>query len=124
MGILKNIFAFLIGIGLLLFFYYHISIPIIPSLSIYPIMLLFENNSLKTRFLFVLLGTIIGVYIYSANAILSIINYPKYLKIIGIILEIVNVFAILTTGITFLQLLYKEIKNKIIKTRQYPSKNN
>lgn len=109
MGIIKNFFAFVIGICMILVFYYYVSIPIIPCLSIHAIALLFENNSTKSRIAFIVIGTIFGMICYGTNAILSIIYYPKDLTIIGIILEFINVYAFFTAAFT---LIYGMLKFK------------
>lgn len=99
MNFIKNIFAFIIGMVALVLFVHFIRIPILPCIYVYIITNLFENDNLKSRRFFVLIGSLIGLFIYSYNAIASIIYYPKYLNVIGIIFEFITAFSILTASI-------------------------
>lgn len=103
MEIIKNFLAFIIGLILLLLFYYYVSIPIIPCISVYATSNLFANNSIKSRVFLIIIISLIGIYFYTANAILSIVHYPKYLNIFGIILEFITVFSFLTACITLVK---------------------
>lgn len=98
MGILKNTFAFIIGTVMIFLFYYLVSVPVIPCISIYAIALLFANNSKKSRIMFVIIGAIIGTYFYGMNAILSIKYYPNYLNILGIVLEFITALAFIVAA--------------------------
>lgn len=112
MGFIKNLFAFIIGCVLLLLFYQFVNIPILPYISIYAISILFGNGNIKSRMFFIVIGTIIGTYLYGMDAILSIKYYPKYLNILGIILEFVTAISILSTGVMHYGLYKQELKNK------------
>lgn len=93
MGILKNTFAFIMGTAMIFLFYYLVSIPVIPCVSVYAIATLFANDSTKSRIMFIIVGTIIGVYFFGMNAILSIKYYPEYLNILGIVLEFITAIS-------------------------------
>lgn len=109
MGIIKNFFAFIIGTAMIFLFYYLVNIPVIPCVSIYAIALLFANNSIKSRIMFIILGTIIGVYFYGMNVILSIKYYPEYLNILGIVLEIITTISFIGAATIFVSSIKKEI---------------
>lgn len=103
MGIIKNFLAFLIGLVLLLLFYYYVSIPIIPCISVHATSNLFTNNSVKSRIFLIIIISLIGIYFYTANSVLSIIHYPNYLNIFGIILEFITAFSFFTACVTLVR---------------------
>ena len=113
MSFFKSLIAFILGIIMLFAFYYLISIPILPCIYIYVIALFLGDNKLVFRRFFIIIGIILGIYFYGANAILSIINYPEYLNIIGIIFELITCFAILSAGITTYTGIDREKRTKI-----------
>lgn len=98
---IKSIFAFIVGIALILLCYYHVHIPVLPSVSIYPIALFLADEKCRSfRKFFVIIGTLVGIACYLGNAILSIIYFPNYLNVFGIILEFVTTFAFISAGYT------------------------
>lgn len=100
---IKSFFAFCVGVVLIFLFYYYVSIPIIPCISIHLIaLLLTDEKCLFFRRFFVVIGTLLGIACYLGNAILSITHFPAYLNILGIAFSFVTAFAFLTAGITML----------------------
>lgn len=100
MGILKSFFAFIIGLIALIICYNYIHIPAVVGICIYIPSFLFASNnySPKARIIFVVILSIIGIYLYSFNIYTSIKYYPQYLTILGIIFEFINVFSIISAG--------------------------
>lgn len=96
MNFIKNLFAFVIGMITLVLFVLIFRLPIVPCIYVHIIANLFENDDLKSRRFFVLVGSLIGLSVYLYNAIASIIYYPKYYTVIGIIFEFITAFSILT----------------------------
>lgn len=119
MGLLKNFFAFIIGIVMIFLFYYLISIPVIPCISIYAIALLFSNSNIKSRIIFIIIGTIIGAYCYGMNAFLSIKYYPEYLNILGIIFELITALSFIGAAI----IIISAFKNEKIESTKIYMKN-
>jgi len=101
MNFFKSIVAFIIGLVLLLLFYYYVSIPLIPAIAIYASATLFLDNRNKNgiRIFFVLILSLIGLAIYGANTYLTIVNYPDFGNIFSIIFGVVNVLAIFGAGV-------------------------
>lgn len=94
MQIIKTIFAFIIGMIATLLCYFFISIPILPSISVYPVFMLFASDSyLKLRKVFVIITGFFGIYLFGAGAVESIIYYPDYMTILGIIFSFITAFS-------------------------------
>lgn len=96
MGILKSFVAFIIGFIILNLFYYLVSIPFLPILSVMIASSIFnDNKGLRLRIFFVILLGLLGVLYYSINAYLGIIDNNSGFTFLGIIFEII-------TGIMFI----------------------
>ena len=97
----KSFFAFCLGIVLIFIFYYHVSIPVLPCISIHLIASLLVDDKCHTlRRFFVVIGSLLGIACYLGNAILSIIHFPTYMNVLGILLSFVTAFAFLSAGFT------------------------
>lgn len=100
-GFLKCVFSFCVGVVLILVFYYYVSIPIIPCISIHLIASLLNDGTFHSlRRFFVIIGTLLGIACYLGNAILSIIHFPAYMNVWGILFSLATSFAFLSTGFT------------------------
>ena len=98
---IKSGIAFCAGVILTLLFYYYVHIPVIPCASVYLIALfLNDGKCLFFRKLFVIIGALLGIACYLGNAILSIIHFPAYSNVFGIIFDFVTAFAFLSAGLT------------------------
>ncbi|WP_258107028.1 hypothetical protein [Christensenella minuta] len=99
---MRSLFAFLIGLGLLLLFYYFISIPILPCVSIFAAALLFVANDrhMRLRMGFIVSLTVIAIWIYLNNAISMIRFYPQYGSVLAVILEFITIFAFVGVGVS------------------------
>ena len=98
---IKSIFAFCAGIVLIFIFYYYISIPAIPCVSVHLIALFLNDGNCRFfRKLFVIIGVLLGIACYLGNAILSIVHFPAYSNVLGIIFDFVTAFAFLSAGFT------------------------
>ena len=94
MQFIKTIFAFIIGMVATLFCYFCVSIPILPSISVFPVFMLFASDSyLNLRKIFVIITGLFGIYLFGAGAIESIIYYPDYMNVLGIICSFVTAFS-------------------------------
>lgn len=97
----KSFFAFFVGIVLIFIFYYYVSIPVISCISIHLIAsLLNDGNCHSLRRFFVIVGALLGITCYLGNAVLSIIHFPAYSNVLGILLDFVTAFAFLSAGFT------------------------
>ncbi len=98
---MKSFFAFCVGVVLVLIFYYYVSIPVIPCISVHLIALLLnDGNCCFFRRLFVVIGSLLGIICYLMNAILSIVHFPAYSNVFGIIFDFITAFAFLSAGFT------------------------
>ena len=97
---IKSFFAFCLGVVLIFVFYYHLSIPIVPCVSIHLIASLLADEKCVFRRFFVIIGTLLGIFCYVGNAILSIIDFPAYMGVFGIIFSFITAFAFLSAGFT------------------------
>lgn len=99
---MRSFFAFLIGLVLILLFYYFVSIPILPCVSIFAAALLFVANDrhMRLRMGFIIALTIIAIWIYLNNAISMIRFYPQYGNVLAIIFEFITVLSFVGAGIT------------------------
>lgn len=105
---IKSFFAFCVGIVLIFVFYYYVSIPLVPCISIYLIAsLLADGKCRSSRRFFVVIGTLLGIVCYLGNAILSIIHFPAYMNILGILFSFITAFVFLSTGVTMFVALGK-----------------
>lgn len=98
---IKSSFAFCVGVVLIVIFYYYVHIPVLPCISV-QLIALFLNDD-KCRFfrrLFVIIGALLGIACYLGNAILSIIYFPAYSNVFGIIFDFITAFAFLSAGFT------------------------
>jgi hypothetical protein len=95
MGVLKNLFAFFIGMALVLFFYYYLRIPIIPAVSIYAISNLFKNDSKRSRVVFIIIATFLSTTLYTLNAF----GLFKERSLLSAVFEFITACAILGAGI-------------------------
>lgn len=105
---LKSLSAFIIGVVLLFIFYIFVNIPIIHCIYIYAIAILFLDKKTHFRTFFIIIGSLIGICLYGLNVVVSIINYPDYLTIIGILLEVVDIFAIIGTSILYVIEMFRK----------------
>ena len=98
---MKSFGAFLIGLGALYLFYTFIYIPILPIACIYLTALLFvgTDRNLVARRTFIIIITVISVCLYLYNAIGSIVYYPQYGNVLGIVFDFITAFALLGSGI-------------------------
>lgn len=101
MSFLKSIAAFIISLALTIFIYNYISIPIVPAMAIHCCALLFADDKYKFRYFLVVILAIVGVYLYGFNVYYSIAFYPQYRTIIGIIIDIANIFSIIGAAMLF-----------------------
>ena len=99
MSVLKSILAFVLSIAVILFCYYHVSIPILPCVAIYIFMPFVDNRTGRFHSVLVWLAALAGAYLYGANAVLSIIHYPQYLTVFGICAEFLTAFAFIGAAI-------------------------
>lgn len=94
MKLIKTILAFLIGIIATFLCYRYINIPVLPSISVYPVFMMFLSDAhIKLRRIFVIITGIFGIYLFGAGAIESIIYYPEYMTILGIIFSFITAFS-------------------------------
>lgn len=103
MDILKSIFAFFVGLIVLLLFYYLVSIPIIPGISIYVACLLFTNTTnsgRKVRTFLIFLLMVIGIIIYGNNTFMMFKYRPEYGNWLAIILEALTTLSIFSAWVT------------------------
>ena len=98
----KSLFAFCVGVVLILVFYYYVHIPVIPCISIYLIAVFLADEKCRVfRMFFVIIGALLGIVCYSGNAILSIVHFPDYLNVLGIFFSFITAFAFLSAGFTY-----------------------
>ena len=98
---IKSITAFCAGIVLTLIFYYYVHIPVLPCVSVQLIALFLNDGQCRFfRRLFVIIGALLGIACYLGNAILSIIHFPAYSNIFGIVFDFITAFAFLSAGFT------------------------
>lgn len=111
MGILKSIAAFILGVVALLLFYCFVSIPILPSISVFVVGSVFNDGSnAKLRNVLIGLFGLLSVALYGANTYLMIRLYPEYGNVLGII------FGCVTTLAFFSATLANLIKNNYKET--------
>jgi len=95
-SILGGVAALAIGIGAMLFCYYLVSIPILPCLSVYAVGMLFnDGRTPRIRSLLVILFGLASIALYGTQAVMMIVQYPKYGNWFGVILEWITTFAFL-----------------------------
>ena len=102
MGIVKSVLAFICGVVALFLFYYFVSLPIVPCLTVYITGELFlseDGKGLRSRMVFVLLLTLLGISFYALNTWGMIRTYPNNGNVLAIIFEVVNVFAFIGAGV-------------------------
>jgi len=104
MNTIKNLTAFILGIIALFLFYYYVSIPIIPCLSVYITALLFiqsQEKGEKLRKITTIVVAVFGGLLYGINAYMMIKTYPQNGNVLGIIFEILTAIAFIATGMQF-----------------------
>lgn len=99
MSFIKSFGAFCIGLVVSLLLYNYSEAPVFPCVSVYITALCFNDGKyLGVRRFFSLINCLLGIYFYSANAILSIIHFPQYSNAWGIIFDFITAFAFLSAG--------------------------
>ena len=97
MSFFKSIIAFIISIILSMLIYNYIAIPLVPALPIYCCALFLSDDKFsKFRYFLVILNALFAVYMYGYATYYSIVFYPQYQSILGIIANFVNILAIIT----------------------------
>lgn len=100
MNFIKGLFAFFLSLLALYIMYYYIHIPIIPSFIFYIFVALVSKFNCTNKYinmLFIILLGIISICTYILSIFLSISEYPNYLNFIGIILEFITLFSIISS---------------------------
>jgi len=105
-NIIKTITAFILGLVALLLFYYFVSIPILPCITVYITSLAFaENKPSKLRTLSISIFGLLAISLYGINTLGMIKYYPEY----G------NAFSILFSSLTIFAFIGATIANLIIR---------
>lgn len=115
MSFVKSFVAFVLGISALLFFYYKVSIPIIPSISVYLVGMLFnkEANSQLRKALVVLFG-FLAIALYGINTFIMIQNYQQHGNVVAIVFGIIDIVAFWgATVMNFIANNQKDIKVEV-----------
>ncbi len=98
MAYLKAIVTFAISLLAIYLFYDHVSIPIIPCVSLYPLGLLLRTDAARhLRKVFLVISFLLALFLYGLSIYRSIAFYPAHLSVIGIILEGVTIIAFITS---------------------------
>ena len=101
MGTIKSFFAFVLGLIALLFCYNKVFIPFVVSFCYFIPSFLFINKHYapRARIFFIALLTLIGLFLYGFNIVMSIKYFPQYRSVLGIIIDFINIICILSAGV-------------------------
>lgn len=113
MNFIKTVFAFIVGFIATYLCYLYVNIPIAPCMTVYLVTFLFNsNNFLKLRRAFVLITGIWGIFLFGFGALYSIIEYPNYMSILGIVFSLITTFSYVGATIVCFAGITSTIQNK------------
>ena len=112
MNFIKTIFAFILSLVATFFCYTSVSIPVLPCATVYlAAFFLLSGSYFKLRRVLSVITGLFGIYLFAVGAIESIIFYPNYMTILGIIFSFVTAFAYIGSTIFCCAALTSSIKN-------------